>query len=358
MTKINFFMIKVVSKIILIFILLCKIEAKGQNFTVSPNPVTGGNESSKYDITTYSYITNNETSTVKYRWKRIRNVKIKEWKTAVCDIVTCYTPTVDSADFDLNAGQKGPLQGHFYPSNTAGNDTLLVIVFKVSNPAEVDTVHFYASAGPKGILSVTNNLKTITKEVDPASSDSTFFQTTIIDSTAASYFYKIKKVIYNLPSGWTASTMLDTVACTDTTSFQLSINGGISLKGTLRPLGAIGDGSIKIAIYAVDYPLYVDTILFYLRSWPTSIFEAQQNFPKFNIYPVPVSDNLTVELLNNSKLSDLEIYNMLGQKITSAKINSNSDKFNISLKNIPAGKYFIKCKDKTGNVHTKSFIKN
>ncbi|MBN4065823.1 T9SS type A sorting domain-containing protein [Candidatus Amoebophilus asiaticus] len=337
-----------------ILIVCFSITVLGQNFTISPNPVRAGKEASTYDITAYSFITNNESVTVTYRWKRIKNVTNKDWTSAICDINTCYAPTVDSADFDLTAGQTGPLQGHFYPDNVVNIDTIIVIVFKVSDFSDIDTCYFYAAAAPNGIMSISKN--SIIMDGNIVDSNYTAIST-VTNNDATNRSYKIKEITISTPGGWTTSLDCGVNPCTDTTTFSLTAGSNIDFNAILNSKGITGDGYVNVSFYPVDYSLYVDSINFNLRAWPTSLTEPITNSAPMKIYPNPAREFISIEMKDLSKVKAINVYNILGQPVKQV-IAPKTNIIQFSLDGLPDGLYFIEYQDQNGNLFTKQLIKS
>jgi len=75
---------------------------------------------------------------------------------------------------------------------------------------------------------------------------------------------------------------------------------------------------------------------------------------EINLYPNPASNSFTVK--SRIRPDNYEIFNALGQKIKTLKVNSNQD-LNINVENLKEGIYFIKLtRDNSSQVL--SFIKD
>lgn len=74
----------------------------------------------------------------------------------------------------------------------------------------------------------------------------------------------------------------------------------------------------------------------------------------FKIYPVPAKNEIIISLAGNTNYN-AEIYNTLGTKIKSVKLNETTNRLNIS--NLKSGIYFITITDIYGNKMTQKFIK-
>ena len=82
---------------------------------------------------------------------------------------------------------------------------------------------------------------------------------------------------------------------------------------------------------------------------------ANKSFYKndFGIFPNPANDVL--HIAGNQVVSDLEVYNLFGQRVISAEPNSKS--YDLSVSELSAGKYILKLVTADGG-QTKSFLKN
>src|SRR5215831_19047222 len=63
-----------------------------------------------------------------------------------------------------------------------------------------------------------------------------------------------------------------------------------------------------------------------------------------SVYPVPVKDILNVTW-SSGNVSNLEIYNLVGQKIKAAHVNSGSRQISLSVDDLKKGVYFLRLYD-------------
>lgn len=87
----------------------------------------------------------------------------------------------------------------------------------------------------------------------------------------------------------------------------------------------------------------------------TSTSEINNDLSEINVYPNPVSENLTVGVGNTQEISSIEIYNIAGVLVNSIAI-SNQNNVVIQL-NEKSGIYFIKVNSSNGTSATKKVIK-
>jgi hypothetical protein len=74
------------------------------------------------------------------------------------------------------------------------------------------------------------------------------------------------------------------------------------------------------------------------------------------IYPNPATDFLNLGGVNNSSISDVEIYSMLGQKLNSDFITTEKG-IQLDVSALNTGLYLVKIKTEKG-ITTRRFIKN
>ena len=78
---------------------------------------------------------------------------------------------------------------------------------------------------------------------------------------------------------------------------------------------------------------------------------------QINVYPNPVyNGTLNIDLTNNTQSLQLEVYNLLGQKVISQILEG--DKNQISVANLPIGTYYYMCYANGTKVGTGRFVKN
>lgn len=92
----------------------------------------------------------------------------------------------------------------------------------------------------------------------------------------------------------------------------------------------------------------------YDYDFPTSIDKLHAS-NKLTFYPNPASNQLTLSFNVVAKRT-VEIYNLLGEKLYSTKVNTTN--LNIDVKTFENGVYFIKSTDENNNITTSKFIKN
>lgn len=95
------------------------------------------------------------------KWARMNvNVPAK-WETAVCDIISCRSPNVDTGSFLFNADDSGDLFFHFYPKNVKGQGSMTVRFSRASNPLEFVDVVIMGTAWGLGIQTLNTSVTNI-----------------------------------------------------------------------------------------------------------------------------------------------------------------------------------------------------
>jgi hypothetical protein len=66
------------------------------------------------------------------------------WSSAVCDIISCRGPEVDTGSFYFDGNATGKLSFHFYPDTMAGDGKMIVKFYRASDPLEFVEVVIFA----------------------------------------------------------------------------------------------------------------------------------------------------------------------------------------------------------------------
>lgn len=122
---------------------MCIASDLNAQFTVSPNPASNNDFSfDEVDVVANSTITNDSDGPIDVSWYRTIHVLPEGWETAVCDIVQCYFPWVDSQAFQLEGGAAGNIDVHIYPDGTPGEAIVEVKMVDAANPTDTTDVFF------------------------------------------------------------------------------------------------------------------------------------------------------------------------------------------------------------------------
>jgi len=87
----------------------------------------------------------------------------------------------------------------------------------------------------------------------------------------------------------------------------------------------------------------------YIAGWkgPNGVITLQEN-SSVNVYPNPTGGILTVSEQNISGNTEIELFNLLGEKLSESKLSLNSNT-EINIANQPTGIYFYKVIDENNN---------
>jgi hypothetical protein len=123
----------------------------------------GTNSLDLTDIPAETHIMHMGLSNEMINWRRtVNDLPDPEWTSAVCDIVFCRGPEVDTGSFMFEAGDTGFLSFHFYPKNIKGDAKMVVRFSRASNPLEyVDVVIMGRAWKPVGISAVNTSVTSV-----------------------------------------------------------------------------------------------------------------------------------------------------------------------------------------------------
>ncbi|MCW3121133.1 MAG: hypothetical protein JWQ38_625 [Flavipsychrobacter sp.] len=100
----------------------------------------------------------------------------------------------------------------------------------------------------------------------------------------------------------------------------------------------------------------VDTITFVVCRSTVGIATPENTKQGISLYPNPAANELNVVSSPASGVKTIALYNMIGKMMNVYKVNDGSA--NLDISNVPAGIYFAKLYNSTGNtIATKKFIK-
>ncbi|WP_435413903.1 T9SS type A sorting domain-containing protein [Polaribacter aestuariivivens] len=77
---------------------------------------------------------------------------------------------------------------------------------------------------------------------------------------------------------------------------------------------------------------------------------------EISLYPNPAQNMFKIEVVGNLKISDVTVYNAIGQKKSLRASESNKNEYDVS--DLASGLYMVKISDENGNITTKRLIKN
>jgi hypothetical protein len=175
-----------------------------------------------------------------------------------------------------------------------------------------------------------------TEEINPS----------VVIKNNGSYTMELRweRVKNNLPQGW-ESVVCDKLchtAYTESKSFSLAPGESIyDFRVSFHPNGFEGSGHSEIKIYELKNPNNHVNVSFNASSNASSA----GNGP--NIYPNPATEHIMVQDPNN-EVKFIEVYNIVGKKISEFTINNASGKYDVS--DLQRGMYMIRMLDRNRNI--------
>ena len=150
-----------------ICLVMLGLNAKAQ-FTIAEDTLhiygyAKANSSDFVDLEVHSKIKSIGLGDEVIKWTRLTNdLPDNDWGTAVCDLISCKTPTTDTGSWLFMAKDSGNLIFHCYPSMVGGDGKMVVRFSRQSNPMEyVDVVVFMEVWKPVSILPVVNSITNV-----------------------------------------------------------------------------------------------------------------------------------------------------------------------------------------------------
>lgn len=179
------------------------------------------------------------------------------------------------------------------------------------------------------------------------------------DANDTLFNYEVIDVV--MPSTWTLSNC-DPFKCLEG-SGVIGFKSNFVIKNILgnnsgyfkvdfSPNGAPGNGSTKIVVKSAKNA-FADTIFVEAKVWGVSVKEVKQN-KDFSFYPNPAKDELVVKYFSKETFQ-VEIYNILGNKVKTFSLNGGQA--NVNIEELSNGIYFMRFKDDE-KVISKTFTKN
>lgn len=74
-------------------------------------------------------------------YRNVNTLPTANWTSAVCDIITCYSPTTSTAEFIIDPGAVRALSFHFYPKGDKGIGQMVVRFAKKSNQSNYTDIY-------------------------------------------------------------------------------------------------------------------------------------------------------------------------------------------------------------------------
>lgn len=129
--------------------------AKAQFSLDDDSLFTDGYVASFTDMYAHTYIRNTTNDTDVIVWNRTLNaLPTGNWSSAICDINTCYGPTVSSMEFELAPKAVGEISFHFYTGMDKGTGKMIVRFTRKSDPNYFIDVYVNCQAYGLGVSSL------------------------------------------------------------------------------------------------------------------------------------------------------------------------------------------------------------
>lgn len=169
---------------------------------------------------------------------------------------------------------------------------------------------------------------------------------TVVIKNNGSYTMELRweRVKNNLPQGWESVVCDKQCHTTYTESKSFSLAPGESIydfRVSFRPNGFEGSANAELKIYEVKNPNNHANVSFNA----SSISSSSGNGP--NIYPNPATEHIMVQDPNN-EVKFIEVYNIVGKKISEYTVNNSSGKYDVS--DLQRGMYMIRMLDRNRNI--------
>ncbi|MEZ5017963.1 MAG: T9SS type A sorting domain-containing protein [Flavipsychrobacter sp.] len=191
----------------------------------------------------------------------------------------------------------------------------------------------------------------------------------ITNKTGANIQIEWKVVAHDFPASWSGGMNLgicDNALCRQNSNNQL-LNGSTFTSNDYAP-NVKGDFHVQLADYDASTIIpgtyyitvnmkekggtYNKNVTFIFSKWTTSVGNINQASDRVNIYPNPANNVINVQFGKYKNIENVSIYNLVGRKMASYNVSSNSSEAKLNIEKIPTGVYFIRLSDSNGNIVT------
>lgn len=185
--------------------------------------------------------------------------------------------------------------------------------------------------------------------------DMVFLNIDLLNISSSDLILKWQLLENNLPEQWDNS-LCDYNTCfigiPDSNTMQpVDSDKKAFLKITSRADGHPGEGMVKILVWDKNQPEHIDTLEYNIVFEETSsITENQKN--SIRLYPNPVDDFLIITPIAGQNISQIKVYNILGQE-QDLNVTYNSSVIRADFSNLSAGVYMVKIITTEGTITKK-----
>ena len=339
----------------------------------SSTPVVKMGEQSDFEVVAYASFTNNSSDAVTITWERTsESFSNTNWKSLVCDAVTCFPPTVSTNTLTLAAGETSNLDVHFQANAIEIGDGVGHV--QIAGRIDGETTNsfvadFYGVTSAPGIVLADTN--PVFEDGD-AGQFEIVAHSTFINTTGETLTVVWERLSEDFGGADWRSLVCDLTTCfppqVATNSFTLApgevSNLDIHFQNNAAAEIGAGYGSVEMSVTTEENADYGFTATFEAQAYGVGIEEEDFfSTPSFegeaNLYPNPVRNNdLTIEFNPNANISYVELYNLLGKRIAAYDISDSYQKQIIEACDLDEGMYFVSMFNNTGDlVTTKTFTK-
>lgn len=184
----------------------------------------------------------------------------------------------------------------------------------------------------------------------------------ITNTSGAPFAITWKRIADNFPTSWKNSPSVfgvcDNYNCYNNT---LVFNGSSHTSNNYNP-GVAGDFHLQLNIdgSAVSGSYYLTinldgggtskNITFVVNKFATGINNVSGKNADISLYPNPARNTLNVSFDDQSGVSTIAVYNLIGKEVSAYRVNNGSSNVQLDIDNIPAGIYLLRMLDAQGHV--------
>ncbi len=317
------------------------------------------------ELVVHGNFTNNTSETITVAWERkVEDFVDDNWRTLVCDKVTCWSPFTSENSFELAAGESSLLDVHFQGGGGSNLGESVgyakLEVYNVANPGNRYVVEYYAVTSPPGL--------TFTK------GESVHVQGTAGEFEIIAHGLFINTSTEPIELSWERtsesfddstwkSLVCDAETCwapfTNTNTYMLNPGELSILDVHFQGEGGLttGTGEVVLDVFATGNPE-----IGFSATYEASVFavgiDDNEVKEEVKLYPNPVRDQLNIDMPVDAKIRHVEIFNLLGKQVGSYTIPNGYYTQAIETCDLTKGMYFVSLFDeKRDLVSTKVFSK-
>ncbi|MBS1657129.1 MAG: T9SS type A sorting domain-containing protein [Chitinophagales bacterium] len=183
----------------------------------------------------------------------------------------------------------------------------------------------------------------------------------VTNTSGASMSIKWVRYVDVQPSGWDFA-ICDPNNCYNSIlasqTFNLSAGHSGLMKMDVSPYGNVGYGSYHINIFNVNDSANAHVTMTVNVTAESNTGISNVNKEVISVYPNPAKDVLNVNLDAAKKISAIEIYNVVGQKIKTVNLQQGITSITVPVSDLKKGVYFVRAISNGKEILTKTFSKD